>query len=241
MTSPDPNPLLSLEGVDAGYGKKPVLSGVSLKVRAAEFVGVIGPNGAGKSTALKVAAGLLPAWSGKVVVEGVVIARKELAARIGRDTAYLPQGRRVFPDLTVAENLEIGGHRLPRALLRRRIEETLATFPGLQHQLGRAAGSLSGGEQQTVALARALMPAPRLLLLDEPSLGLSPQAVAGVFEMLSQLIRRSGLALLVVEQKVRDLLAACGRVYALRGGQVVHEGEASELAASPEKLRALFM
>ena len=174
-------------------------------------------------------------------LDGVPINGSTPAQNIARGIALAPQGNRVFDELTVTENLEIGAFPLPKSERKARIAEALGMFPALRSRLLQEAGRLSGGEQQMLALARALVPKPKLLMLDEPSLGLSPDLVGSVFEKLTQINGDTGVGILIVEQKVREVLNICHRVYSLRLGRLAFEGEAEELRGDKEKLRQLFL
>lgn len=233
--------MLQIRELETGYGKKQVIFGVSLEVREREVVALIGPNGAGKSTVLKAVCGLIPAWKGEIRFNGTLTNGSTPAQNVARGITFAPQGNRVFADLTVMENLEIGGYPLPRKQAKARIEQVLDLFPALKDRLRQDAGRLSGGEQQMLALARALVPKPRLLMLDEPSLGLSPNLVASVFERITDIRRDAGPSILIVEQKVRQVLAVCNRVYSLKLGRVVFSGQPKELTDEPGKLRDLFL
>lgn len=233
--------MLKISKLQTGYGKKQVLFGVSLEVQAGETVGIIGPNGSGKSTTLKAVCGLVPPWDGEIRFEGNVINGSTPAMNVRRGITFAPQGNRVFGDLSVMENLQIGGYTCPKNQLPDRIEAVLEMFPVLRKRPKQAAGKLSGGEQQMLALARALIPQPKLLMLDEPSLGLSPGLIKEVFGKIQQISRDTGVALLIVEQKVRDLLPICDRVYSLKLGGVSFSGIPSDLQDNPEKLKELFL
>jgi branched-chain amino acid transport system ATP-binding protein len=233
--------MLSIRALETGYGKKQVLFGVSLEVGRGEIVAVIGPNGAGKSTVLKTVAGLLHPWKGDIVFNGSPTNGSSPARNVARGITFSPQGNRVFDELTIKENLEIGGFRLPRRELRTRIEEAFEFFPVLRERARTRAGRLSGGEQQMVALARALVPKPKLLMLDEPSLGLAPNLVAAAFEKIAEINREAGVTILIVEQKVRQVLELCNRIYSFRLGRVAFEGHPDELKGDREKLKELFL
>ena len=232
--------MLAIGDVETGYGKKQVLFGVSLEVRQGEILALIGPNGAGKSTILKAVCGLLPTWKGEIAFEGTLINGSTPARNVARGITFCPQGNRVFDELTVMENLEVGGFQLPRKELKPRIEEVFEMFPILKERPRQDAGRLSGGEQQMLALARALVPKPKLLMLDEPSLGLAPNLVAAVFEKVSQINRETGVTVLIVEQKVRDVLKIAHRAYGLRLGKVALEGRPQEVLAG-DNLKRLFL
>jgi len=233
--------MLEIRELETGYGKKQVLFGLSLDVRPCEIVALIGPNGAGKSTLLKAVCGLIPAWKGEIRFDGMRLNGSTCAQNVARGITFAPQGNRVFDELTVMENLEIGGFRLPRLELKDRIEEMLKLFPALRGRARIEAGKLSGGEQQMLALARALVPRPKLLMLDEPSLGLAPNLVADAFQKIAQVNRETGVSVLIVEQKVREALAISQRVYGLKLGGVTFSGTPAELLGDRDRLRELFL
>ena len=233
--------MLEIRGLETGYGKKQVLFGLSLEVRKGEIVALIGPNGAGKSTVLKAVCGLIPTWKGEILFEGSATNGSTPARNVARGITFAPQGNRVFDDLTVMENLEIGGFQLLRKELKQRINQVLEMFPILRERRRQDAGKLSGGEQQMLALARALVPRPKLLMLDEPSLGLSPSLVGTVFKKIVEINREAGVALLIVEQKVREVLDICHRVYSIKLGKVAFSGAPEELKENKDKLKQLFL
>jgi len=218
-----------LRDVEAGYGGKEVL------------FGLIGPNGSGRSTVLKAICGLLRPWSGEIRFEGAVIGGSPPARNVTRGITFAPQSSRVFDGMTVHENLLMGGVRLPRGEHAERIEGTLALFPRLRDRLRQDAGRLSGGEQQMVAIARTPVTRPKILLLDEPSLGLSPGLARDVLDTVVRVNAELGTAVLLVEQKVREALRVCSRVYSLKLGRVLFDGSPEELQADPEGLRELFL
>jgi ABC-type branched-subunit amino acid transport system ATPase component len=233
--------LLSTDSLVSGYGKKKVLNGVSIAVSAGEVVSLIGHNGAGKSTMLKTVFGLLPAWSGGVSLEGTKLVRPEPRKMLCAGVAYVPQGNRVFTNMTVGENLRMGTSTVSdKARSAEAISRVLELFPGLKPRIDQNAGTLSGGEKQTVALAIALLLSPRLLLLDEPSLGLAPSKVTHALDYVRQLSARAGVGVLIVEQKVREVLKISDRVYVLRNGRVSFSGAASELH-DERKLREAYL
>ena len=233
--------MLVIEQLDAGYDKKQVLFGLSLGVQQGEIVALIGPNGAGKSTVLKAVCGLIPAWKGEIRFREDRIDGSTPPRNVERGITFCPQGNRVFDGLDVRENLEVGGCRLPARELGERIDAVITLFPALKDRLKERAGNLSGGEQQMLAVARALIPKPKLLMLDEPSLGLSPSVVALVFESIRKINENGGTTILVVEQKVREVLSIAQRVYSLRMGRVAFSGTASELQNDRGRLRELFL
>jgi ABC-type branched-subunit amino acid transport system ATPase component len=229
--------LLRAEDLTAGYGKLPILHGVTLEVREGEMVCVIGPNGAGKSTSFKTIVGFLRPTHGRVTFDGGDITglRPDQVLRIG--LAYVPQGRIVFPQMTVLENLEMGAYiERDGRRIREARERVYALFPILAERRRQRAGTMSGGEQQMVAIARALMTTPKLVLLDEPSLGLSPKFVSLIFERLAEM-RRAGYTLMVVEQNAARALAVADRGYVLELGRNRFEGTGQGLLAAPEVKR----
>jgi len=233
--------MLDIKDIQAGYGKKRVLNNVSLNVKHNEIVAIIGPNGAGKSTMLKVICGLIPIWGGEIIFDDVHISDSSPAKNVSRGITLCPQGNRVFDKLSVIENLRIGGIHLHPRELKEQIGQILQIFPILKDRLRQNAGTLSGGEQQTLALCRSLIAKPKLLMLDEPSLGLSPYLVRTVFEKIVDINRENKLSILVVEQKVRDVLEICNRVYSMKLGRVAFEGRPEELREDRAKLKDLFL
>jgi branched-chain amino acid transport system ATP-binding protein len=229
--------LLRAEAMTAGYGKMAILHEVSLIVAPGELVAVIGPNGAGKSTTFKVIVGFLKPTIGRVLFDGDDITGLRPDEVLRRGLAYVPQGRIVFPQMTVLENLEMGGYiqRNP-ARIREALERVHALFPILAERRHQKAGTMSGGEQQMVAIGRALMTTPKLVLLDEPSLGLSPKYVSLIFEKLVEM-KRSGYTLMVVEQNAAKALSVADRGYVLELGRNRFEGSGRTLLADPEVKR----
>ncbi|GIX09214.1 MAG: ABC transporter ATP-binding protein [Elioraea sp.] len=230
-------PLLRVEGVAAGYGGVPVLRGVSLEVAPGEVVAVLGANGVGKTTLNRTISGLVRASSGTITFEGARIERAAPPAIVRAGLIHVPEGRRIFPNLTVRENLELGAYARARANRAANLERAFATFPRLRERAGQLAGTLSGGEQQMLAIGRGLMAEPRLLILDEPSLGLSPLLVEELFALIAR-IAAQGLAVMLVEQNVVQSLALAARAYVLENGAVVMQGPAAELARNPDLERA---
>ncbi len=229
--------LLKAEALHAGYGKLEILHGVSLDVRVGELVSVIGPNGAGKSTAFKAIVGLLRPKSGRVLFDGQEITGLPPYEVLRLGLAYVPQGRIVFPQMTVLENLEMGAYiEKDRARVRAALERVCAVFPVLAARRRQKAGTMSGGEQQMVAIGRALMTTPRLILLDEPSLGLSPKFVTLIFDKLAEM-KREGYTMIVVEQNAAKALAVADRGYVLELGQNRFEGSGQALLNDPEVKR----
>jgi branched-chain amino acid transport system ATP-binding protein len=237
----DLRPLLTARSLVTGYGKKQVVNGVSLDIAAGEIVALIGHNGAGKSTLLKALFGLLPIWKGQVEFgrNDLQVPKPRELLRAG--ISYVPQGNRVFTDLTVLENLEMAGVTLlNKGQLKDGIERVLALFPALKTMMRQRAATLSGGQKQMLALSNALILSPRLLLLDEPSLGLARPLVTQVLARVQQINRGSGVAVLMVEQKVREALKIAHRVYVLRGGSVSFSGTPQELR-DEAVLRGVYM
>jgi branched-chain amino acid transport system ATP-binding protein len=224
--------VLALDGVAAGYGDVLAVRSISLEVAPGECVALIGANGAGKTTTLRAIAGLLPLRGGRILFEGRPLAGLAPREIVALGLAHVPEGRQVFASLTVLENLEMGA-RTPaaRAARRETLDEVFALFPRLKERAPQAAGTLSGGEQQMLAIGRALMARPRLLLLDEPSLGLAPIAVRSIMEIVATVNRR-GTTILLVEQNVRWALALCGRGYVVENGVVALVGSREELLRS---------
>jgi len=220
--------MLEIRNLTAHYGHSQVLYDISIDVKTGEFVSIIGANGAGKSTLMKVIMGLVPVSSGTLVFKGKEISRREPWERAGMKIAYVPEGRRVFGELTVAENLRIGGWVEPPADLPRRVEHVVSIFPRLGERMNQAARTMSGGEQQMLAIGRALMLEPELLLVDEISMGLMPILVNRCFEVLKQL-SEAGTTILLVEQNARKALGVSHRGYVLETGHIVLEGAAAKL------------
>jgi branched-chain amino acid transport system ATP-binding protein len=211
--------LLEVRGLGAGYLAGPVLFGVDLDVGAGELVALVGANGAGKSTLLAVISGLLAASSGSIRIAGREIAHARPDRIVGAGVSHVPQGRRLFGSLSVEKNLLLGGYLRPEADLRADLARVLSYFPALEDKLLRDAGTLSGGEQQMVAIGRGLMARPKLLMIDEPSLGLAPKVIERVVDALRE-INAAGVAVLLAEQDVLIALELCGRGYVLETGRV---------------------
>jgi branched-chain amino acid transport system ATP-binding protein len=224
--------VLRLRDVDTSYGRIRVLRGVSLEVARGEIVCLLGGNASGKSTTMKTILGVVRPTAGTVEFDGQVINDVRTAQRIERGLAIVPENRRVFPRMTVRENLEMGAFlRRDRPSVEADLERVLGLFPRLRERLAQVAGTLSGGEQQMLAMARALMARPRLLLMDEPSMGLSPRLVQHNFELIQE-INRSGVTIFVVEQNAALALAIAHRGYVLRTGEIVMSGPATDLLRS---------
>lgn len=233
-------PMLEVENVEAGYGPIRALAGVSLHVAEGELVAIIGANGAGKTTLLMAISGIVPTRHGQVRFAGRPITGLAAHEIVRLGVGHAPEGRRIFPRLSVRENLELGGFtRTDRAEMRRDIDRVCELFPVLGSRLGQMGGTLSGGEQQMLALGRALVGRPRLLLLDEPSLGLAPLVVAKIFEVIGGLSAR-GIAVVLVEQNARAALKLASRGYVLETGRITLTGSGSELA-SDRRVRDAYL
>jgi branched-chain amino acid transport system ATP-binding protein len=230
-------PLLAVHDLFAGYGEGDVLRGVGLKVDVGEIVAVLGANGVGKSTLNRTISGVLRARAGAIRFDGAAIEREKPKAIVARGLIHVPEGRRIFPNLSIDENLDLGSYR--RAAKRRAVnrDRVFAIFPRLSERRAQRAGTLSGGEQQMLAIGRGLMAEPRLLILDEPSLGLSPLLVEELFALIAR-IHTEGVALLLVEQNVVQSLELASRAYILAEGQCVMSGAAAAIAADPQLKRA---
>jgi len=232
--------LLRIEGLEAGYGKVQILHGVSLDVRAGEIVSIIGPNGAGKSTVLKSILGMIKPAAGDVTFAGETITGLRTDLVVRRGIGYVPQGRIVFRDMTVVENLEMGAYTVrEKAAVQEAMDQVFAIFPRLAERRRQAAGTMSGGEQQMLAMGRALMASPRVVLMDEPSLGLAPLFVELVFEKLEAL-KAAGMTLLLVEQNAVRSLAISDRGYVLELGRNRFEGPGADLLAD-DRVRKLYL
>jgi branched-chain amino acid transport system ATP-binding protein len=233
--------LLEVEGLRVAYGDLEVVKGVSFKVEQGEIVTVLGSNGAGKTTTLRTLAGLLQLTGGKIVYNGKPISGLPAHAIAYMGLALVPEGRQLFPEHTVLENLELGGYRHlrrgRRADFHRELEKVFELFPRIKERLSQPAGLLSGGEQQMVAIGRALVSKPRLLLLDEPSLGLAPILVRSIFDAFLAL-RQQGITILLVEQMAWIGLEVCDRAYVLESGAIVTSGTRQEVASNPRVVEA---
>jgi branched-chain amino acid transport system ATP-binding protein len=229
--------VLEIRELRGGYGAVEVLRGVSLDIREREIVAVLGSNGAGKSTLNNTICGIHPAFSGRVAFDGADITRARQTAIVAAGLIQVPEGRRVFPNLSVLENLELGSYRRGRANRARNLERVFEVFPRLSERTVQRAGTLSGGEQQMLAIGRGLMAEPRLLILDEPSLGLAPLLVEEMFALIRRL-NQDGLAILLVEQNVGQSLEIAHRAYVLENGVVAFHGAPDALLARSDLKRA---
>jgi branched-chain amino acid transport system ATP-binding protein len=230
-------PLLEVSDIRTRYGNIEALKGVSLTVEEGEVVTLIGSNGAGKSTTLRSITGLTPAVSGSITFEGEDITRVPAQEIVGRGIALSPEGRHCFSRMTVRENLDMGAYRRRTANIKQDLEEVFALFPRLQERENQKAGTMSGGEQQMLAIGRALMAKPRLLLLDEPSMGIAPILVQRIYETIGE-INRSGVAILLVEQNANYALEVSSRGYVLETGRVALSNASAALRDDPEVQRA---
>ena len=230
--------LLELRAVEVAYGDLPALRGVSLSVEAGETLSVVGANGAGKTTMLRAISGLMRPRAGQIFLDGARLDTLPSHAIVEHGVVQVPEGRKIFPSLTVLENLEMGSYiSAARARRREGLEQVFALFPRLEERRGQAAGTMSGGEQQMLAIGRALMARPRVLMLDEPSLGLAPIIVKEIFRIIGE-INQLGTTVLLVEQNTRQALALSGRGYVLENGRVVLEGSGADLLGNEHVKRA---
>jgi branched-chain amino acid transport system ATP-binding protein len=231
--------MLQVEGLTAGYGAGQVLRDVSLMVGEGEFLAVVGPNGAGKTTLFKCISGIVPPMAGRITFEGRDITHLPPHRRAHLGIAHVPEGRQVFPGLSVMENLEMGAYtKAGQAAWAANLERIFTWFPVLAERRSQAAGTLSGGEQQMLAIGRGVASAPRLLMLDEPSMGLSPAIADDIFERLIAIHRTAGIALLLVEQRVAEALTFAKRGCVLEAGTIVLEGPAPTLMQSDRIAKA---
>ena len=229
--------MLEVRDLHAGYGLTRVLEGVSLHVNAGEIVAVLGSNGAGKTTLNMAISGLVKPRAGSVTFEGRDITGRPPAEIMGAGLIQVPEGRKIFPNLSVRENLELGSYRRAKANRAINLDRVFQTFPRLKERTGQAAGTLSGGEQQMLAIGRGMMAEPRLLILDEPSLGLSPLLVEEMFALIRRL-HGQGLAIMLVEQNVAQSLDVADRAYVLENGRFAISGPAASVREDPELKRA---
>ena len=230
---------LNLENLDVSYGAIQALRGVTVTVNQGEVVTLIGANGAGKSTLLRAASGMVRAKAGRVEFLGEDITRQSIASIVSRGLIHCPEGRRIFANMTVKENLELGAYlRNDKQGIADDYERALNYFPRLRERLAQSAGTLSGGEQQMLAIGRSLMSRPKLLMLDEPSLGLAPLLVQEIFRIIVTINAESGTSILLVEQNANQALAVAHRAYVLETGTITLSGNAAELKSNPEVQKA---
>ena len=233
------DPILRLDALHAGYGELPVLHGITLSVQRGQIFSVVGANGAGKTTLLLTISGHLPVRAGSVTFDGQDISRLPAHGAAERGLVLVPEGGRLFPFMTVLENLELGAyHAQARRHQAESLDEVLTLFPILAERRGQLAGRLSGGERQMCAVARAMMARPKLLMLDEPSLGLAPIMVDKVFEMVRALVRSKGLSVLLVEQNVGNALKLCGQGCIIEHGAILKQGRGEDLLRDPDVQRS---
>ena len=231
--------MLRVENVSAGYGGLPVIKGVSISVGEGQFVSIVGPNGAGKTTLFKTISGILTPTSGSMQFEGIDLAAVPAARRPHLGIAHVPEGRQVFPSLTVMENLEMGAFtEAGRRSWKTNLEQILTWLPVLADRRAQLAGTLSGGEQQMLAIGRGLASSPKLLMLDEPSMGLAPTIADFIFDKLMDIRRQTRLTILLVEQRVAEALESADRGYVLEAGRVVLEGDSQSLRANDQVRQA---
>jgi branched-chain amino acid transport system ATP-binding protein len=228
--------LLEMRGVRAGYGQVEVLRGIDLDVNAGEIVAILGSNGAGKSTLNRAISGILRLRSGSIAFDGEAIEHKKPSEIVARGLIHVPEGRRIFPNLNVRENLDLGSYRRGRDRRSEAYERVLSIFPRLAERQSQLAGTLSGGEQQMLAIGRGLMAEPKLIMLDEPSLGLSPRLVEELFALILR-IHAAGLSILLVEQNVVQSLDVAQRAYILEHGECVLSGSAATVRDNPDLKR----
>jgi branched-chain amino acid transport system ATP-binding protein len=234
---PNVEPLLSVSGLHAGYGPVEVLRGVDLHVGRGEIVALLGSNGAGKTTLNNTMSGIYPARQGRIIFDGIDLTNQHYSAVVKAGLIQVPEGRKIFPNLTVLENLELGSFTRARANRQQNLHKVFEIFPRLKERLTQLAGTMSGGEQQMLAIGRGLMAEPILLLLDEPSLGLSPLLVEEMFNLIKRL-NNDGLSILLVEQNVAQSLAVAKRAYVMENGVIRFHGNAKDLMQSDEVRRA---
>ncbi len=231
--------LLEAKGLSAGYGPLAIIRDIDIRVPQHQLTVMVGPNGAGKTTLMRALSGILPLTAGSVSLADTALTSLNVSQRVASGLVLVPEGRHLFAQMTVEENLELGGYLLPASERRGLMQQVLALFPRLAERRRQLAGTMSGGEQQMVAVGRALMGRPKCMLLDEPSLGLAPKMVVELFRILKQ-ICQSGTGILLVEQNVRQALSVCDHAYILEQGQVVAEGAGAELLQG-ERIRKSYL
>ena len=234
--------LLELKGIEAGYGKKRVLSGVSFGVEEGNLLAIVGPNGAGKTTTLRVISGQISASGGAVLLDRQEVGQRVTFERVRRGICLVPQGGKVFKPLTVLENLEMGAYLLKnRTDFEKSLDEVYRLFPILEERKHQLASTLSGGEQQMLAIGRGLMLTPKLLLLDEPSLGLAPLVLRDLMKSIAHVKEQTKTSIIIVEQNVNEVLKIADRVYGMKLGQIVFHEENPERLLTDEKLRKAYL
>jgi branched-chain amino acid transport system ATP-binding protein len=229
--------LLDIRELNAGYGPTQILRGIGLNVGPGEIVAVLGSNGAGKSTLNRTISGIMHPTTGSIVYDGAAIQHDKPSAIVARGLIHVPEGRKIFPNMSVRENLDLGSYRRARPRRAQNRDRVFSIFPRLAERTKQSAGTLSGGEQQMLAIGRGLMAEPKLLILDEPSLGLSPLLVEEMFALVST-INREGISILLVEQNVMQSLDVARRAYIIEQGAIVISGTAAEIRANPDLKRA---
>lgn len=225
--------LVSIKNLSAGYGFVEVLRDVSIEIESREIVAVLGSNGVGKTTLNNALSGLIAPKTGEIIFDGNLVSGKSPSEIVEMGLIHVPEGRKLFPNLTVKDNLELGSYRRGKSERQKNLDEVLAIFPKLAERIGQQAGTLSGGEQQMVAIGRGLMGNPKLLILDEPSLGLSPLLVEQMFELIKR-INQQGITILLVEQNVMQSLNIASRAYVIEEGTIAISGEAKALRDNAE-------
>jgi branched-chain amino acid transport system ATP-binding protein len=229
--------MLEVSGLRSGYGAVEILRGVDLDIAAGEIVALLGSNGVGKTTFASVLSGLVPCWGGSIRFEGHEIGRLGARAIVEQGLIHVPEGRHIFPNLTVRENLELGAYRRGRKNRAGNMDRVSETFPRLAERFGQKAGTLSGGEQQMLAIGRGMMAEPALLILDEPSIGLSPLLVEEMFNLIGRL-KQTGLTILLVEQNVLQSLEIATRAFVMENGEIRMSGKPEEMMNDPELQRS---
>lgn len=232
--------MLKVEELFVSYGPIEAIHGVSFEIKEREIVSILGSNGAGKTTILKTISGVLKPKSGVITFDGKVINGLDPSLIVKEGIIHVPEGRHIFPDLTVKENLLLGGYFLNQKEIKERVHYVFSIFPILKDRINQKAGSLSGGEQQMLAIGRGLMAKPKILLLDEPSLGLAPIVITNIFKILYDLSKKEGLSVLLVEQNAKKALAISDRAYVLMNGVIILSGESSELK-DKEEVKKLYL
>jgi branched-chain amino acid transport system ATP-binding protein len=233
--------MLKISGISAGYSAVPVLNGVSIEVLEGQFVSIVGPNGAGKTTLFKVISGVVPPMAGSIKFNGMDLLSVPAHRRPHLGIAHVPEGRQVFPSLSVRENLEMGAYTdSGRRMWNENLDRIFSLLPALEGRRSQLAGTLSGGEQQMLAIGRGLASAPKLLMLDEPSMGLAPAIADFIFERLIEIRRQTALTILLVEQRVAEALESADRGYVLEAGRVTLEGTSETLRAD-DRIRQAYL